>query len=229
MDNIIELAHTLSPYTLCGEGNVSGRSSSVYTDIKGEESFWIKASGTSLDTLKKEDLVPCRMNGVPYDGLGLKPSMEVSFHAWILNNHPEVNYVAHTHPTYTNQILCSKSAYSFAENRLFPDQVVRNGRKSCIVPYATPGKELRDEIKKQIEYFIEDEGFFPKLILLENHGIITTGETHTECIASTLMCEKSAQIFVGARSLGQVQFLTEEQVAAVDKCPNEAYRRKLFQ
>ena len=66
MDNILELAHTLSPYTICGEGNVSGRSSAVYNDIKGD-SFWIKASGTSLDTLKKEDLVPCRMNGVPYD------------------------------------------------------------------------------------------------------------------------------------------------------------------
>tara|TARA_B100000029_G_scaffold104290_1_gene94812 strand:- start:1876 stop:2538 length:663 start_codon:yes stop_codon:yes gene_type:complete len=219
MDNLLELAHAISPYTICGEGNVSGRDG---------DTFWIKASGTSLDTLTKDGLVACRMNGVPFDGLGSKPSMEVSFHAWILDNYAEVNYVAHTHPTYTNQILCSRSSCLFADRRLFPDQVVRNGRKSCIVPYATPGKELRDEIKKQIGYFIEEEGFFPKLILLENHGIITTGSTHTECIASTLMCEKSAQIFVGARSLGQVQFLTEEQVAAVDKCPNEAYRRKLF-
>ena len=140
MDNLLQLAHTLSPYTICGEGNVSGRASAVYQDIKGD-SFWIKASGTSLDTLTPEDLVPCRMNGVPFDGLGPKPSMEVSFHAWILDNYPEVNYVAHTHPTYTNQILCSEKAYSFAEKRLFPDQVVRNGRKSCLVPYATPGKE----------------------------------------------------------------------------------------
>ena len=223
MDNILELAHTLSPYTICGEGNVSGRSSSVNGD-----SFWIKASGTSLDTLKKEDLVACHLNAVPYN-VKDKPSMEVLFHAWILDNYPEVNYIAHTHPTYTNQILCSEKAYSFAEKRLFPDQVVRNGRKSCLVPYATPGKELRDEIKKQIGYFVEEEEFFPKLILLENHGIIATGSTHTDCIASTLMCEKSAEIFIGARLLGQIKFLTEEEIVAVDKCPNEAYRRKLFQ
>ena len=223
MDNILELAHTLSPYTICGEGNVSGRSSSV----KGD-SFWIKASGTSLDTLKKEDLVACHLNAVPYN-VKDKPSMEVLFHAWIFDNYPEVNYIAHTHPTYTNQILCSEKAYSFAEKRLFPDQVVRNGRKSCLVPYATPGKELRDEIKKQIGYFVEEEGFFPKLILLENHGIITTGSTHIDCIASTLMCEKSAEIFIGAKLLGQIKYLTIEEIAAVDKCPNEAYRRKLFQ
>ena len=219
MDNILKLAHTLSPYTICGEGNVSGRD--------GDDSFWIKASGTSLDTLKKEDLVACHLNAVPFNAKD-KPSMEVLFHAWIFDNYPEVNYVAHTHPTYTNQILCSEKAYSFAEKRLFPDQVVRNGRKSCLVPYATPGKELRDEIKKQIGYFVEEEDFFPKLILLENHGIITTGSTHTDCIASTLMCEKSAEIFIGARLLGQIKYLTEEEIAAVDKCPNEAYRRKLF-
>ena len=149
MDDILKLAYALSSHTICGEGNVSGRDG---------DSFWIKASGTSLDTLKKEDLVPCRMNGVPYDGLGLKPSMEVSFHAWILDNYPDVNYVAHTHPTNTNKILCSRSCHSFAEHRLFPDQVVRNGSKSCLVPYATPGKELREEIKKQIGYFVEEEG-----------------------------------------------------------------------
>ena len=226
MDNILELAHTLSPYTICGEGNVSGRSSSVYNDINGD-SFWIKASGTSLDTLKKEDLVACHLNAVPYN-VKDKPSMEVLFHAWIFDNYPEVNYVAHTHPTYTNQILCSEKAYSFAEKRLFPDQVVRNGRKSCLVPYATPGKELRDEIKKQIGYFVEEEDFFPKLILLENHGIITTGSSYKDCVASSLMCEKSAEIFVGARLLGQIQYLTEHQIMAVDKDPNEAYRRKII-
>ena len=210
MDNILELAHTLSPYTICGEGNVSGRSSAVYNDIKGD-SFWIKA----LDTLKKEDLVACHLNAVPFNAKD-KPSMEVLFHAWIFDNYPEVNYVAHTHPTYTNQILCSEKAYSFAEKRLFPDQVVRNGRKSCLVPYATPGKELRDEIKKQIGYFVEEEDFFPKLILLENHGIITTGETHTECIASTLMCEKSAEIFIGAKLLGQIKYISDDEIASVD-------------
>ena len=101
MDELLELAHAIHPFTICGEGNVSGRDGNT---------FWIKASGTSLDTLTKDGLVACRMNGVPFDGLGSKPSMEVSFHAWILDNYSEVNYVAHTHPTYTNQILCSRSS-----------------------------------------------------------------------------------------------------------------------
>ena len=218
MDDILELAHILSPDTICGEGNVSGRDG---------DSFWIKASGTSLDTLKKEDLVACHLNGVPFSAKD-KPSMEVLFHAWIYDNYESVNFVAHTHPTNTNKILCSGSCHDFAEHRLFPDQVVRNGRKSCLVPYATPGRLLRDEIKKQVGYFVEEEGFFPKLILLENHGIITTGSSYKDCVASSLMCEKSAEIFVGARSLGQIQYLTKHEIMAVNKDPNEAYRRKIF-
>ena len=218
MDEILELAHAIHPFTICGEGNVSGRDG---------DSFWIKASGTSLDTLKKEDLVACHLNGVPFSAKD-KPSMEVLFHAWIYDNYEAVNFVAHTHPTNTNKILCSGSCHDFAEHRLFPDQVVRNGRKSCLVPYATPGRLLRDEIKKQVGYFVEEEGFFPKLILLENHGIITTGSSYKDCVASSLMCEKSAEIFVGARSLGQIQYLTKHEIMAVDKDPNEAYRRKIF-
>ena len=218
MDDILKLAYALSSHTICGEGNVSGRDG---------DSFWIKASGTSLDTLKKEDLVACHLNGVPFSAKD-KPSMEVLFHAWIYDNYEAVNFVAHTHPTNTNKILCSGSCHDFAEHRLFPDQVVRNGRKSCLVPYATPGRLLRDEIKKQVGYFVEEEGFFPKLILLENHGIITTGSSYKDCVASSLMCEKSAEIFVGARSLGQIQYLTKHEIMAVDKDPNEAYRRKIF-
>ena len=218
MDDILKLAYALSSHTICGEGNVSGRDG---------DSFWIKASGTSLDTLKKEDLVACHLNGVPFSAKD-KPSMEVLFHAWIFDNYDEVNFIAHTHPTNTNKILCSGFCHDFASRRLFPDQVVRNGRKSCLVPYATPGRPLRDEIKKQVGYFVEEEGFFPKLILLENHGIITTGSSYKDCVASSLMCEKSAEIFVGARSLGQIQYLTKHEIMALDKDPNEAYRRKII-
>ena len=219
MDSIIELARTLGPYAICGEGNVS---------VKDDDCFWVKASGTSLDTLEKKDLVACKMSGVPFDSLGIKPSIETSFHAWLQREFDAIKFVAHTHPPKTMQVVCSEQIYSFAEHRLFPDQVVRNGAKSCVVPYAMPGKPLLEEIKKNVLAFIEVEEYFPKLILLQNHGIIVASTSHKECIASTLMCEKSAEIFVGARSLGQIQYLTKHEIMAVDKDPNEAYRRKIF-
>ena len=218
MDELLELAHAIHPFTICGEGNVSCRE---------EESLLIKASGTNLDNLGYDDLVRCGMNGKPYEGEEKKPSMEVSFHAWILKTFPQINFVAHTHPTNTNKILCSERIFSFAKRRLFPDQIVRNGSRSCVVPYATPGKPLRNAIKESIIEFMTTERYFPKLILLQNHGIIAAGASAKDCIASTLMCEKSAEVYIGARAMGSIIYLTKEQIAEVDTSPDEKYRREI--
>ena len=219
MDNLLELAHALGSYVICGEGNVS---------MKDKDCFWVKASGTSLDTLKKTDLVACKMTGVPFDSLGLKPSIETGFHAWLQREFDAIKFVAHTHPPRTMEVVCSEQIWSFAEHRLFPDQIVRNGAKSCVVPYALPGKPLLEEIKKSVLAFIEEEKYFPKLILLQNHGIIVASSSHKECIASTMMCEKSAEIFIGAKILGQTRFLSEDEVKEIDKCPSEERRRMMY-
>ena len=218
MDELLELAHAIHPFTICGEGNVSCRE---------EETLLIKASGTNLDGLGYDDLVRCRFDGNPLEDEEKKPSMEVSFHAWILKTFPQINFVAHTHPTHTNKILCSERIFSFAKRRLFPDQIVRNGARSCVVPYATPGKPLRNAIKESIIEFMTTEQYFPKLILLQNHGIISAGASAKDCIASTLMCEKSAEVYIGARELGSITYLTKEQIAEVDTSPDEKYRREI--
>ena len=221
MSEILDLAHEISDYTICGEGNVSMR--------KSENTFVIKASGTSLHTLSEEDLTLCNVRGVQIELSHKKPSIETSFHAWIMKTFPEVNFIAHTHPPHTTKILCSEAIYDFADHRWFPDQIVRNGIKSCVVPYAPPGEAILKLVEEHVSEFVDREGFFPKLILLQNHGIITASASKKDCAAATLMCEKSADIFVGAKLLGGVKFLTKQEVADVDNCPNENYRRKMYQ
>ena len=219
MFDILDLAKAVSGFTISGEGNVS---------VRDGDTFLIKASGTDLISLTRDDLVRCDLDGNALEGEEKKPSMEVSFHAWILKNFPDINCVSHTHPTHTNKILCSGCIGDFANMRLFPDQVVRNGVKSCVVPYATPGIPLKEEIKTSVNEFVASCGFFPKLILLKNHGIITASASIQEATVSTLMCEKSAEIYIGAKMLNIIQFLTPEEVAAVDTNPSEKYRRELY-
>jgi ribulose-5-phosphate 4-epimerase/fuculose-1-phosphate aldolase len=221
MSEILELAREISDYTICGEGNVSMR--------KSENTFVIKASGTSLHTLSEEDLTLCNVRGVQIELLHKKPSIETSFHAWIMRTFPDINFIAHTHPPNTTKILCSNQLYQFANRRWFPDQIVRNGTKSCVVPYAPPGEAILKLVEEHVSKFIDREGFFPKLILLQNHGIITASASKKDCAAATLMCEKSADIFIGAKLLGEVNFLTRKEVADVDTCPNENYRRNMYQ
>jgi ribulose-5-phosphate 4-epimerase/fuculose-1-phosphate aldolase len=220
MSEILELAKEVSDYTICGEGNVSTR--------VDENLFLIKASGTSLHTLTSEDLTLCDMSGTQINPSHKKPSIETSFHSWIMKTFPDINFICHTHPPHTTKILCSDSIFDFANRRWFPDQIVRNGIKSCVVPYAPPGEKILKLVEKHVSDFIDNEGFFPKLILLQNHGIITASKTKNDCLASTLMCEKSADIFIGAKVLGGINFLTNIEVSEVDKCPNENYRRNMY-
>ena len=220
IDQLLELSYTVSSQAMCGEGNVS---------MRGDDGFYIKASGTDLATLEWEDTVHCDLDGNAKEGEDKKPSMEVSFHAWFYRTFPEINYVSHTHPINTVKILCSGRTVAFAHNRLFPDQVVRNGIVSCLVPYATPGVPLMEQIEIFVTEFIKREKFFPKLILLQIHGIITASASAKDCATAALMCEKSAEVFIGAKLLNNMTFLSPEAVAEINVDPNEKYRRNLIQ
>ena len=143
--------------------------------------------------------------------------MELNFHKFLLK-HEEINYVCHTHPTNTLKILCSDNIYDFSVYRLFPDQVIFNDKKSCVIPYANPGEELFNHIEDMVNKFIESEKFFPKLILLKNHGIITCGKT----------IEKSAEIFLSGVDKMNMTYLSNLDINKLINDENEKYRKSLI-
>jgi ribulose-5-phosphate 4-epimerase/fuculose-1-phosphate aldolase len=209
------LAATVSKYCVGMEGNISGKADN--------SSFLIKASGHSLQGLKDTGLITFDFNNTQLDNFNKKGSMELGFHTFLLG-FPNVKYVAHTHPAHTLAVLCTEHAADFANKRLFPDQVVFNGSKTCLVPYAKPGEELTELVKLHVDSFIKTEGYFPKLILLENHGVIACGSSIKECIIITDICEKAAEIYTKSLSIGNVHFLSDEQVYNLVKDEKEKYR-----
>ncbi|HVY69395.1 MAG TPA: class II aldolase/adducin family protein [Verrucomicrobiae bacterium] len=223
---------------LLAEGNTSARA--------GEGRFAVKASGCSLATLGSEDITLCEsakilasldggmlpdrevesvLLGARVNGQGKKPSVEAMFHAWLLTL-DDVHFVGHCHPVATNQILCSPGAAEFARNRLFPDEVVCCGPESVLVPYVDPGIPLAKAIRDETTRFIQKKGLVPRLILLQNHGIIALGKTPNAVLACLQMAEKAAEIFVGASLLGGPVFMTADQINRIAKRPDEAYRQR---
>jgi L-fuculose-phosphate aldolase len=213
--NLISLGKSLSKFVVGMEGNISK---------KIKSSFIIKSSGAELGDLTENSLITYNKKWQQVDNHKNFPSMEIGFHKFLLNFN-NVNVVSHTHPTNTMKILCSKKSKKFSNYRIFPDQVVFNGIKSCLVPYATPGEDLTNIIIKKVNKFIKNEGFFPKLILLENHGIIACGKNENECIIITEICEKAAEIFVGSKSLGGTIFLKFKKVKQLSNNNRELYRK----
>jgi L-fuculose-phosphate aldolase len=222
MESIINLSKQVSKYCVGMEGNIS---------IKTKDGLLIKASGSKLSDLSSSDIVGFDFNGNQISNFSKKGSMELSFHLFLLG-FDNVNCISHTHPTNTLKILCSDFSRIFSKNRLFPDQVVFNGKKSCLVPYAKPGEELTKSIKTYVDSFIKEEGYFPKLILLENHGIIACGKTIDECVIITEICEKSAEIFIGSKMLSidtyKIKFLSEDELSDLENDKNEKYRQGLL-
>jgi ribulose-5-phosphate 4-epimerase/fuculose-1-phosphate aldolase len=215
-NKLIDLSKQVSKFCIGMEGNISAKKNS---------GLIIKASGSKLFDLGETDLVGFDMNGNQLSNFDKRGSMELSFHTFLLG-FEDISYVAHTHPVNTLKILCSELCESFSNKRLFPDQVVFNGRKSCLVPYSKPGENLTDAIKKHLFEFMENEGYFPKLILLKNHGIIACGKTADECVMATEICEKAAEIFVGIS--GKASFLSESECDDLFYDENEKYRQNLL-
>jgi L-fuculose-phosphate aldolase len=219
IDELLELSKTISKYCVGMEGNVSGKLNT--------EQFLIKASGNKLSNLDSDGLIIFDFEGNQINNFDKKGSMELGFHRFLLG-FDDINFVSHTHPTNTLKILSSDLSKEFANKRLFPDQVIFNGKKSCLIPYSTPGDDLLFSIKNHVNFFIKNELTFPKLILLENHGIISCGKSIDECIIISEICEKSAEIFIGAKNLGSINFLKESDINNLINDKKEIYRKSLL-
>jgi rhamnose utilization protein RhaD (predicted bifunctional aldolase and dehydrogenase) len=108
---------------------------------------------------------------------------------------------------------------------MFPDEVVVCGSASVFVPYTDPGLPLAREIRDRTKAFIEKHGHAPRLILLQNHGLIALGSSPQAVLASTLMAVKAASIFMGAAAMGGPVFLTPQHVERIAGRADEAYRQ----
>ena len=242
IEDLLALSHEIGRedrgLVLLGEGNTSARLT--------EDTYLVKASGTRLDTMRAEDVVECRLSAVwpMLDKVGLtdqqvddallasrvdkrakKPSVEAVFHAWLLSL-PDIKFVGHSHATTVDQILCSPRAREFAERRMFPDEIVCCGVASVFIPLTDPGLKLAQVIRRETKAYMIKHQQQPRVILIQNHGIITLGGTWQSVLAAMLMAEKAAKVFVGAAQLGGPIFLSEETVARIAGRPDEAYRQR---
>ena len=244
LKSLLDLSHKLGDparqMAILGEGNASAKLSS--------ETFLVKASGCSLPTLDKNGVVECcaktllamlektNLSDAEVDGTLLdsrvdptakKPSVEALFHAWLLSL-PGIEFVGHTHAQAVNSILCSPRAQEFAVKKIFPDEIVCCDVASVFIPYTDPGLKLAQAIRVHTEEFIRNIGRVPRVILMENHGIITLGRSVEAVMSAMLMAEKTATVWLGAAALGGPKFMTPEHVARISGRPDEALRRKML-
>lgn len=236
-------------YVILGEGNTSAKNT--------DGTFWVKASGYQLPSITekgfvrvsleralslldggelsdaevKQRLLDARVDPEtgrwPAPRSDIRPSTETVFHALCLSLE-DVAFVGHTHATAVNALTCSKAfAYAF-EGRLFPDEIVMCGPAPVLVPYTDPGIPLAREIRRRIDAYLDTYGERPRVMLMQNHGLVALGHSAEQVENITAMMVKTARVLLGTYAAGGPQFLTTANVDRIHSRPDEAYRRRLL-
>ncbi|HEY3298983.1 MAG TPA: class II aldolase/adducin family protein [Armatimonadota bacterium] len=225
-----------------GEGNTSAKIS--------DESFFVKASGCELGSLTESQVVEVRSAGIvemlregEYSGLDMQaglrramavrsgkllPSVETLLHAYLLSL-PGVNFVGHTHPVAVNAILCSKGWKTATEKRLMPEEIVCCGIEPAYVEYTNPGVDLARALRSSVEEYTARLGVRPKVILLQNHGMVALGATPKEVQSITGLWDKTARVLAGTYSFGGPNYLSDEAACRFACIPDDDQRLKLIQ
>lgn len=236
-------------FAILGEGNTSARADA--------ETFWVKASGTSLRTIGVDGFVhvgfepvlamvdgpdlsdeeidqrlvdakvdPTTGRGAGPDD-GVRPSVETVLHAICLSLEG-INFVGHTHPAAVNALTCSSIFESAVSGRLFPDEIVVCGPAPAVVPYTDPGLPLARRVRDSIRQYVEEWHELPRVILMQNHGMIALGETTRQVENITAMEVKVARVLIDTYEFGGPRFLSDEEVARIHTRLDEAYRREVL-
>ena len=246
LTDLAQLANHLgepgNDYVILGEGNTAARID--------DDTFWVTASGVHLRTADTSGFVRVRFDRIlkllDAEGLnddetrialsatkddgnpGPRPSVETLLHAVLLGL-DGVSFVGHTHPTAVNCITCSRAYEEAASRRVFPDEVVLCGPATLLVPYVDPGFPLARVVGRKVHDFIQQHGEVPRVILMQNHGLIALGSSAKHVQHITAMAVKAARITIGTYALGGPRFLPQEHIDRIHNRPDEHYRQRIIE
>jgi rhamnose utilization protein RhaD (predicted bifunctional aldolase and dehydrogenase) len=225
---------------IMGEGNTSART--------GEDSFWVKASGTRLHQIdqggfvevslskvleiteaqsRADDEIKAMLAASRLDPAETRqPSVETMFHA-ILYEMTNAKFIGHTHPIAVNAVICSENPEQMLAGRTTPEEIVYLGPESVFVSYVDPGLPLAHAVKKEVMKYLEKWDEDPKVIFLQNHGVFALGETPLAVENTQAMTDKACRILAGTMQFGGPHFLSEKDILRIHTRPDEAYRWKI--
>jgi L-fuculose-phosphate aldolase len=164
--------------------------------------LWITPARLDKGALRRDDIVCIRASGA-VEGAPW-PSSELPIHQEIRQRRPELAGIVHAHPT---ALVAFSLVHQVPNTRLF-----HQSRHVCgevgFAPYELPGSEALGA--RVADCFAQ--GY--NCVILENHGVVTAGETLQEAFRRFETLEFTAKMTIKARLLGgEIHFLSDDQLA----------------
>jgi len=136
----------------------------------------------------------------------LKPSIEFNLHLNIYKRMKDVSAVIHAHPVFASSFSAMKGTINTS--------LTAEARAICgepkFVPYAVMGsEELADIVAKNAEE--------ADIMILENHGIITTGKSLLQVFDKLEVLENAAKMTLITRIAGNRKMLSSLRISEIDR------------
>lgn len=192
-----QFAAAVARRILASEGCSSYAQGHVSIRAEDGESFWITPWQYQDETLP-DDLVRVDFSGNRIEG-SLKPySRANGFHAAIYKERSDINSIVHTH-SYWVQVVSTTGrvvgSYCGEATFIHDDQVFLEDEQEF----------LKDEARPLARSLGEDK----HIIVLKNHGSITTGSSVRDATVRAVMLEHCAKLHIDAEAAGGTPFVPD--------------------
>ena len=179
-------------------GNVSAR----LNVANGRKLMAVTPSGVSYERLTADDIVVTDFDVEPVEGC-LPPSSESLLHVGIYQRRPDVRAVVHTHSVYSSVLAVAGTDLP----PVIDEVVVYVGGAVRVSEYGFPGTG-------ELAVNVCDALGTNKAAFVANHGVVAVGRSLDEALDICLLVERASQIYVMARTMGEVMPIPGEFVEA---------------
>ena len=185
---------------LLARGLVEGTSGNLAARTP-ENRVLLTPTAQAYDTLTPDDLVLCDLSGNVLEG-ARQPTTEKALHLAVLRAHAEFGAVIHSHAKFASMFAVAREPIPCAieEVQLYVGGDVR------VADYALSGSDALGEACA-----LELAG--RSAVLMASHGLLAAGRDLAQAEHVTALVERTAEIVLGARSLGRVAALPPESLA----------------
>ncbi|MEM5529734.1 aldolase [Gammaproteobacteria bacterium AS21] len=179
---------------LFDKGHDAGLAGQIsYRTDKGD-TFITQKFGLGFDEITASNLLEVDYDLKPLDGLGMANPAN-RFHTWIYKEHPDVNCIVHTHPTYI-------AALAMLKIPLVVSQMDTCGLyDDCSFVSEWPGIPVGNEEGILISKALGKK----RAVFLAHHGQLVVGKTIEEACNLAILIERAAKLQLLAMSAGQIQ------------------------
>lgn len=184
----------LTSRILFDKGHDSGLAGQITCRSDIENRFITQRFGLGFDEISAENLIEVDQDLNPTNGEGMANPAN-RFHTWIYKEHPEVNCIIHTHPTYI-------AALSMLKTPLIISQMDTCGLyNDCSFVSDWPGVPVGNEEGVLISKALGTN----RAVFLAHHGQLVTGKTIEEACNLAILIERAAKLQLLAMAAGEVK------------------------